>query len=329
MSELFSIAWGEFSSNISETYKNIRKYEDLHDVTLVCDDGEISAHKIVLYGGSTFFRSVLTKFKHQHPLLYIKGVKINHLEAIVDFIYNGEVNVAQDDLNILLETAKDLKVKGLSEKKAESTNGLLCEKKNGAVIKESSQDLERLMNDCKKQLLEYDAKDTEQQEITAEVEDKFYENYDVEHFDMDREAEALMERISEPTGTHIWRCKICSKENSDKSRIRRHVKVHHIKKTEPVKQEPKYSISFKEGENVFGTEDFQSKVLSLMDKEEGLDSKVTWSCKECNKSASDKSRIRKHVEQHIDSLVFECMFCEHRASRSSYLDKHLSRHHSK
>merc|ERR1719318_515675 len=208
-----------------------------------------------------------------------------------------------------------------------------CEKKNGTVIKESSQDLEKLMNDCKKQLLEYDEKDTEEQEITAKFEDKLFENYAAEHFDMDREAEALMERVSEPTGTHIWRCTICSKENSDKSKIRKHVKVHHIKKTieknEPVKQEPKYSISFKEGENIFGTEDFQSKVLTLMDKEEGLDSKVTWSCKECKKSANDKSRIRKHVEQHITGLVFECMFCEHRASRSSYLDKHHSRHHSK
>ena len=150
MSELFSLAWGEISSNIKETYKDVRKYEEFNDVTLVCDDGEISAHKLVLYGGSTFFRSVLTKIKHQHPLLYIKGVKINHLEAIVDFIYNGEVNVAQDDLEILLEAAKDLKVKGLSEKRAEGTN----ENKNGAIIKESGQDLEKLMNDYNKQLLE-------------------------------------------------------------------------------------------------------------------------------------------------------------------------------
>ena len=272
----------------------------------------------------------MTKTKHQHPLLYIKGVKINHLEAIVDFIYNGEVNVAQDDLNILLETAKDLEVKGLSEKKAKSTNDLFGENKNEAIIKESGPDLERLMNDYNKQLLEYDVKDTEQGKKQAEVEDKFYENYDTEHFDMDREAEALMERVSEPNGTHIWRCKICSKDNSDKARIKRHVKGNHIKKTEPVKQEAKYSISFKEGESVFGTEeDFQYKVLSLMDKEEGLDHKVTWSCKECKKSASDKSRIRKHVEQHISGLVFECMFCELRSGRSSYLDKHVSKHHSK
>ena len=50
----------------------------------------------------------------------MKGVKLSHLEAIVDFVYNREENVAQDDLKALLEIAKDLKVKGLSE----STNNL-------------------------------------------------------------------------------------------------------------------------------------------------------------------------------------------------------------
>ena len=85
-------------------------------------------------------------------------------------------------------------------------------------------------------------------------------NYDIEHFDIDGEAEALMERVSDPNGTHIWRCKICSKDNSDKARIRRHVKSNHIKKTEPVKQEAKYFISLKDG--VLATEEeFQSKVV--------------------------------------------------------------------
>ena len=93
----------------------------------------------------------MTKIKHQHPLLYIKGVKINHLEAIVDFIYNGEVNVAQDDLEILLETARDLKVKGLSEKRAESTNNLMPENQNDDAANETIQDLKN-----KGQLLSYD-----------------------------------------------------------------------------------------------------------------------------------------------------------------------------
>ena len=130
---MFSVVWGEFSSNITETFKDIRKCEELNDVTLVCDDGEVSTHKLILYEGSDFFRSVLSKVKHQHPIIFMKDVKLKHLEAIVGFMYNEEVNVPQDELNLLLEVAKDLKTKGLSEKRSESMKTKLNEssKDNG------------------------------------------------------------------------------------------------------------------------------------------------------------------------------------------------------
>ena len=115
--KLLSVAWEEFSSNISDMFRYVRKSEDLTDVTLVCDDGELNAHKLMLYGGSEFFKGVLRKVPHQHPVIYIRGVKINHLESILDFIYHGEVNIAEDDLNTLLDVAQDLKIKGLCERK--------------------------------------------------------------------------------------------------------------------------------------------------------------------------------------------------------------------
>ena len=34
------------------------------------------------------------------------------MEAVLNFMYNGEVNVAQDDLNSFLQVAEDLRVKG-------------------------------------------------------------------------------------------------------------------------------------------------------------------------------------------------------------------------
>ena len=38
-----------------------------------------------------------------------------HLQAILEFMYAGEVNVAQDQLPAFLKTAERLKVKGLAE----------------------------------------------------------------------------------------------------------------------------------------------------------------------------------------------------------------------
>ena len=49
---------------------------------------------------------------HQHPLLYMKGVKYSDLQSILTFMYNGEVSLPQDDLNSFLEVAEELKIKG-------------------------------------------------------------------------------------------------------------------------------------------------------------------------------------------------------------------------
>ena len=52
---------------------------------------------------------------HQHPLVYLKGVKNKELHAVLNFMYQGEVNVAQEELNSFLAVAEDLRVRGLSQ----------------------------------------------------------------------------------------------------------------------------------------------------------------------------------------------------------------------
>merc|ERR1711936_1104303 len=84
-------------------------------MTLSCDDEQIQAHKVILSACSPFFRGVLRRNPHAHPLLYLKGVKFSDLTAVLNFMYHGEVNVAQEELNSFLAVAEDLKVKGLTQ----------------------------------------------------------------------------------------------------------------------------------------------------------------------------------------------------------------------
>ena len=86
------------------------------DVTLAFDDNQLQAHKVILSACSPFFRSVLKKNPHQHPLLYLKGVKYEDILSVLNFMYHGEVNVAQEELNSFLAVAEDLQVKGLTQK---------------------------------------------------------------------------------------------------------------------------------------------------------------------------------------------------------------------
>ena len=92
-----------------------REDKDFFDVTLACENSQIQAHKVVLSACSSFFRIVLKQNPHQHPLLYLKGVRYEDITSVLNFMYHGEVNVAQEELNTFLAVAEDLKVKGLTQ----------------------------------------------------------------------------------------------------------------------------------------------------------------------------------------------------------------------
>jgi len=114
-SEKFCLRWNDFESNISVAFRELREEKDFFDVTLACDDNQVQAHKVILSACSPWFRNVLRKNPHQHPLLYLKGVKYQELISVLNFMYQGEVNVAQEELNSFLAVAEDLRVKGLTQ----------------------------------------------------------------------------------------------------------------------------------------------------------------------------------------------------------------------
>jgi len=113
--EKFCLKWNDFENNISSAFRELKDDKDFFDVTLACEDNQLQAHKVILSACSPFFRSVLKKNPHQHPLLYLKGVKYEDILSVLNFMYHGEVNVAQEDLNSFLAVAEDLKVKGLTQ----------------------------------------------------------------------------------------------------------------------------------------------------------------------------------------------------------------------
>jgi len=55
--------------------RNLKTFMELVDVTLVCEDGQqVEANKIILTSFSPFFLNLPRRNKHQHPLLYMRGL---------------------------------------------------------------------------------------------------------------------------------------------------------------------------------------------------------------------------------------------------------------
>ena len=114
MSEKLCLQWNDFQENIKGAFGNFRDDENFNDVTLVCEDGQqVEAHKVILAASSPFFLKLLGRNKHPHPLIFMRGVKFDDLLAILDFLYRGEANVFQENLDSFLAFAEDLQLRGL------------------------------------------------------------------------------------------------------------------------------------------------------------------------------------------------------------------------
>uniref|UniRef100_A0A2L2XYJ4 Protein bric-a-brac 2 n=1 Tax=Parasteatoda tepidariorum TaxID=114398 RepID=A0A2L2XYJ4_PARTP len=115
MSQQFCLKWNNHMNNMMDVFKNLLSTESMVDVTLACDGLSLKAHKMVLSACSPFFQALFLENPCQHPIVILKDMKYTELKAIIEFMYHGEVNVAQDQLSALMKTAETLRVKGLAE----------------------------------------------------------------------------------------------------------------------------------------------------------------------------------------------------------------------
>ena len=102
-SEKLCLRWNDFKENVTSSFGEFREDKDLTDVTLACEDGkQMDAHKVILAASSPFFKDILKRNKHPRPLIYMRGLKSEDLLAIIDFLYFGEANVFQENLESFL-----------------------------------------------------------------------------------------------------------------------------------------------------------------------------------------------------------------------------------
>ena len=101
MSEQLCLQWNDFEENVNSAFGRLREDQEFVDVTLLCEDGQhLKAHKVIFAASSPFFEGILLKSKYPHPLIYLKGFQSKVLLSILDFLYFGEANVYQEELDL-------------------------------------------------------------------------------------------------------------------------------------------------------------------------------------------------------------------------------------
>ena len=133
----------EFEQERTKVFQSLLKNLSLTDVTLVNDeDLEINAHKLILSSVSPVLRKIFERRPRDQPLLFLRGVKSEHLRALIDYIYTGEASIDVSDLNDFIQVGKDLKIVGLTDDdEEEDISAKQEDQAKDIVLEESSQNI--------------------------------------------------------------------------------------------------------------------------------------------------------------------------------------------
>ena len=113
--ESYNLSWSNFSDHLREMMHGMMKSNHLTDVTLVSDDKKpLAAHKLVLSACSPVFTRLINYLPQTRAVIYLKGIKHEEMEAVLEFMYIGATRVKQDRINDFLEVAKSLEMKEIN-----------------------------------------------------------------------------------------------------------------------------------------------------------------------------------------------------------------------
>ena len=226
MSEKLCLQWNDFKENAISAFGSLKDDQDFSDVTLVCEDGQqVEAHKVILAASSPFFQNLLKKNKHPHPLIYMRGVQSSDLVAIIDFLYIGEANVYQENLDSFLAIGEELKLKGLAGQKS---NDLLDEDPPNTKNTKKPVDKVKETGTKSKPLPEEQSSTNVKFERSVAIPKHF--NNDLE--ELDKKVKSMMEKgknmvTAGKTRTTAFICKACGKEGHPAD-IRKHIEANHL-----------------------------------------------------------------------------------------------------
>ena len=120
--EAFCLKWNDFSESFSSSLGSQLHCRDLQDVTLQCGSQALQCHRLVLATCSEWFSGVFRALSQsqgqqavKHPVIVMWDASARDMALVLDFMYNGVVNVKQENLNTFLALAERLSVRGLTQ----------------------------------------------------------------------------------------------------------------------------------------------------------------------------------------------------------------------
>ena len=230
MEQIIHLQQNEFGNNIRDHFRRLKEDQELFDVTLVTDDGQhFQSHKIILSAGSHFFSDIFLKSNHMNLVIYLKGINSVDLTNAMEFIYNGEVSINQENLEQFIETGKDLQIKGLdfqnrildiSEIISEQSDTHEDSKEKIIEENEHTSTNDNKIQDANEELFPESAETSDDVAKTQGKDLQLGKKEDLNNL-INIQTQKIIKKKKEK-----WECQVCGKTSFKKQYLQRHAETH-------------------------------------------------------------------------------------------------------
>jgi len=355
----FHLYSNNFETNIKSSWKAFQIEHDFCDVTLACEDRTVDAHKMIISAGSPVLKNILKLNKSMHPLIFLRNVGYKDLENLLNFMYQGEVNILEKDVANFLKVAQDLKINGLfngtqedaevveeDKREKEKSTQLISKYTLRSSKRETKLDHKTVNEDSSelnntdfvkeiKEILPDPGKITfpeEKKDCTQVMDQNIPISLSSNHSSDNQRTENIDEHSSIGGSNDVSQLLTMNydtdvdvdKSDNDRPLVENHVKIE--------SQEIFYfqNVVFLNGRKFYNCKKCNLKLpgKSYLDKHNASNHQdMQLSCKKCNFKAKRKDYLKVHIEATHKGVRFYCELCDYKAKQKINLKVHIDRIH--
>jgi len=315
--EISSLKWKSFIPNLSSSLSNLFTKNSFSDLTLVSDDKiEFHAHKSVLSASSPVLKNILLDNPHSHPLIYLRGVKQQELESILQFIYLGEASLYHSNINSFILTAKDLQIKQLAETVSRVFYNVDLSNKTMHVSSEEDAEDENQRRSISSIADEIMTLDIPADSPGDDEQGSYMQLYKCEECEATYKSNKnLLRHTRRKHESNVYSCEQCNYKSTQKNSLKIHRQALHTKSIHEV---VKYYCD---------QCDYQTTRQGHLNRhQQGVHEGLKYSCNQCEYQATTQSSLKIHQQALHEGVRYNCNQCDYQTAWKTHFKAHTHKH---
>ncbi|XP_066589610.1 longitudinals lacking protein, isoforms H/M/V-like [Prorops nasuta] len=325
----FCLRWHNFQNTLLSSLPKLLDGGHLTDVTLSAGGRHIHAHRIILSACSYYFKELFKDLSSlQHPVIVLPGMEYANLCALVTFMYNGEVNIYQEQLPALLAMADTLHIRGLADIAGKSStwhdNGVYTQPpalnptqektSDDTIIKKEATDNVSVRETADRQLSTVEVPDNMDEDSSNDQESMPYCVKTKPYYSINAK---LNQREKNPIFTNT--------SSSSEKYTEKMYTDNVVEETVPTSGEQRTILEDTKPPPIWDA-NFKFLATSATNRTSQSCNKSSVTCLVCGKQLSNQYNLRVHMETHSNSS-YSCTACSHVSRSRDALRKHVSYRH--